>query len=1061
MYSQFQPRFNRSGTLPPRVSHLFWVVMLVAAISASSFSPKKAAAQQDSALSMAVQAGFDGYCKENAWTPVKVTLENQGEDLEGRLETRVPGLMGEQIVYAQPLSLANNSRKETFLYIFSESFLSDLVVQFLVDGKPRSETKVKMDCYSAQDFLFGVIAANPSPFQVLSDLDPPNGRASVAQIRPGDLPDRPTGLQALDVLLVSGVDTGAFTASQRAALAAWVASGKRLIITGGPAWQQTAAGLGEFLPLSPNSSETLPGIAALGEYAGRVANLAGETVVATGDLSADSKTLVDEDGVPLAVERPLGSGFVYYLAFDPAQEPVKSWDGSVEFYRKLLSEPIVKLGWANGFHNLSAAREAVTSLPNLSLPGASLVFAFLLFYVFAVGPANYILLRIFKRRELAWISIPALVVIFSAGAILVGGLARGSRPILNRMAIVQVWPGESQAQVDGLLAVYSPQRATYQVDIPAGFLVHPIPDDSSILSRSDWNISDNGLQGTSLPDLRLDVSGIRSVSLQGTLPAPLFAENLTLEMNNSTVKITGSLNNQSELSLKGATLLGLGDAQPVGAIQANSATQIQLDFRISARAIPAQANQSFPYGPTVYYSSPGGVAYPSPGGLAYSYQAGISNPAMVALVGTQDFYSQADAYRKYSLLNATTNFDQPVEIQQDGFYLAGWSEAPLLDASLAGKRFAANDKSLYLVALHPQWTLSDDSLTLTAGLFTWSPLTINATVGVSPYDLYLDQDSYGFRFTPVLPVSFHSVEFAHPAPEKLRSRGAGRGRYFALGFQRQSMGADPRPAVGRPGNFEPRPLCRQHRRNPHDDGKRDQFAIPVGRNCGFYPGRSRQTMSDSPAAPMAMIEIQGLTKKYGRTTAVDDITLSVQAGEIFGFVGPNGAGKTTTIRMIATLLLPSQGEIRVGGKSVSQAPRQVRRLIGYMPDFFGVYTDMKVWEYLDFFGACYHIPPAERAQLAKDLLELVDLSHRSEDMVDKLSRGMKQRLSLARTLIHDPQVLILDEPASGLDPRAGSRFASCCCSYPAWARRSSSRRTSFRTSPRSVPGWRLSKPESW
>jgi len=168
----------------------------------------------------------------------------------------------------------------------------------------------------------------------------------------------------------------------------------------------------------------------------------------------------------------------------------------------------------------------------------------------------------------------------------------------------------------------------------------------------------------------------------------------------------------------------------------------------------------------------------------------------------------------------------------------------------------------------------------------------------------------------------------------------------------------------------------------------------------------------------AIIEIKDLTKRYGARTAVDQLNLEVQEGDIFGFVGPNGAGKTSTIRMIATLLEPSGGEILVGGHSVRSEPREVRRLIGYMPDFFGVYHDMMVWEYLDFFAACYGIREAERSRLISDLLELVDLGHRQEDMVDKLSRGMKQRLSLARTLIHDPQVLLLDEPASGLDPRA-------------------------------------------
>lgn len=168
----------------------------------------------------------------------------------------------------------------------------------------------------------------------------------------------------------------------------------------------------------------------------------------------------------------------------------------------------------------------------------------------------------------------------------------------------------------------------------------------------------------------------------------------------------------------------------------------------------------------------------------------------------------------------------------------------------------------------------------------------------------------------------------------------------------------------------------------------------------------------------AIIEIDDLSKKFGPRTAVDRLSLRVEPGDIYGFVGPNGAGKTSTIRMMATLLQPSSGDIRVAGHSVLENPRQVRRAIGYMPDFFGVYNDMKVWEYLDFFAACYRIREIDRSRLIDDLLELVELSHRREDMVAGLSRGMKQRLSLARTLVHDPQVLILDEPASGLDPRA-------------------------------------------
>jgi ABC-2 type transport system ATP-binding protein len=168
----------------------------------------------------------------------------------------------------------------------------------------------------------------------------------------------------------------------------------------------------------------------------------------------------------------------------------------------------------------------------------------------------------------------------------------------------------------------------------------------------------------------------------------------------------------------------------------------------------------------------------------------------------------------------------------------------------------------------------------------------------------------------------------------------------------------------------------------------------------------------------SIIEIEDLSKQYGRRVAVENLNLQVDEGDIYGFVGPNGAGKTSTIRIIVTLLQPTSGKVWVAGNSVSKNPREVRKVIGYMPDFFGVYTDMKVWEYLDFFGACYRIPQKIRDGLINDLLELVDLEHRRNDMVDTLSRGMKQRLSLARTLVHDPDILVLDEPASGLDPRA-------------------------------------------
>ena len=696
------------------------------------------------AVTLEAQAGFDGYCKSGHWLPIRVTLENQGMDLTGRLEVSV-GYATQTTTYAQPVDLPGVSRKETFLYVYPEDTTNHaLTVNFVSGGKVLADSKLNVTCVRGDEALVALIAETPSAFSGLR-LGRYGGRPVTAQLQPGDLPDQSAALRALDVLVISGVDTGLFRPAQIQAIQQWVAGGGQLLVTGGPSWQKTASALRDLLPLLPDGSTTLPDLNALADYSPNSPPLDGQALISQGELAPAGRRILSQSGHPLIVSRTVGSGSVVYLTFDPSLAPFRSWPGADFFFAHLFAGQGSLPAWYSGFQAWDMAANAISSLPSLRLPNIALVLGFLGFYVLAVGPLNYVLVRVLKRRELAWATIPALVIVFSLLAYLVGLQGRGNRPTLSRLAVIQSWPGVALAQVDALAGIYSPQRAAYQLQTGPDLLVHPLPAiNSPNLRPSNPLILHTPQQGSSLPQMRLDVAGLQAVAIEGQVPALPFESQLNLSLAGNQVSLQGSYTNNSQVTLHDAVLLVPGKAVSQGQVSPGEKRQIQLQLPALGQAEPAASAGAFASGsPGIYYGAPFG---------------GPNNDLFSSMLGTSNYYQNQSTYMRYNLLSAIVGYGGSAGGRGGGIYLAGWSDESPLDISLEGRKFQTNDRTLYLIALNTRLDTSGASITLPPSLFTWSPLEQSAPYNAGPYDLSLNSANYTFRFDLAQPIPYQSVE---------------------------------------------------------------------------------------------------------------------------------------------------------------------------------------------------------------------------------------------------------------------------------------------------------------
>ncbi|MFQ5436869.1 MAG: hypothetical protein ACE5FD_18585, partial [Anaerolineae bacterium] len=434
-----------------------------------------AAQEENSGITLTARAGFDGYYKPEFWVPVQVTVTNNGPAVEGELRISLGSrAAGDYIVYKNPISLPTQSSKRVTMIVSLTTFTRELKVTLQNEKQAIVADTVsnRMTQLTADDLLYGVVSSNPGELSYLENVTGGRTEAAVAFLDIAELPDVTAAWNGLDVLIFNDVDTSQLTAVQLANLESWVNAGGQLVVTGGANWQRTATTLTQLLPVTITGSESVDDLPALSQRAGSSFRDPGPYLVTTSSLQ-NGELLYHQDGLPLLARQDKGRGSVYFLGLDPQLAPLLDWDGSEMLWAEVANRVSDLPPWGIGIQNGYSAQNAVSRLPSLALPSFLGLLAFLLVYVFIVGPVNYFVLKKLKRQEMAWVTIPGLVVLFTGFAYVTGFQLKGNETIVNQMNVAYGQMGGDQMRLQTIIGLYSPRRALFDLTLPATAAARP------------------------------------------------------------------------------------------------------------------------------------------------------------------------------------------------------------------------------------------------------------------------------------------------------------------------------------------------------------------------------------------------------------------------------------------------------------------------------------------------------------------------------------------------------------------------------------------------------------
>lgn len=579
-----------------------------------SVAPSVVAAQgSPSEITMQAEAAFDGHFKYGEWLPIFIDLENAGADIDGIVQVSVPFASG-ATVYDTPISLPSLSRKRIVLYVVPNNFSRQLEVEFVVGNERIADSIVSVVPLAPINYLVGLISPDRGALTLLKSVELPGQKRTILLLDTSlqAFPEKYEGLRSFDLLVLNNTDTSAMTPDQAFALETWVRRGGRLVIGGGPGAARTLAGLPETLvPLNPDDSikvDELPGLEAFVGVEHPI-QVPGPFLITSGDLQS-SIILASQDNTPLIIEKTSGNGFVDFVTLDLSASPFDAWSGTISFWERMISPGSAYPEWLP--QDISVRQQAagqmpyaLSNLPVLDLPSAQGLALLLSLYIVAVGPLNYLVLRWRRRLHWAWITIPVITVIFSAGAFGLGYALHGTDIFINKIAVLEI-SESGRAHVNNYLGVFSPSQQTYEIEVRGGGLVSPLE-----AYTDPWSSISPPGGSASVRDAHIvqgDPAFIRGLSVNQWSLQSFMVEGIQVEMGSIDAdlllqndRLSGRLQNETSQLIQDATIIFGGQFYALGDIATGESVSIDMSLLetveltfgppISYRLMETQFNQ--------------------------------------------------------------------------------------------------------------------------------------------------------------------------------------------------------------------------------------------------------------------------------------------------------------------------------------------------------------------------------------------------------------------------------------------------------------------------------------